>query len=127
MHPMEPTAAAPADLRHYLRIVWRRKWWLVAFVAAVSGLAYAKASAETPLYRASGQMLMRPRVSETIFAQTNSGFYYNPTAIQTEIQVLQSGAIVNEVVDDLPTAGGVSARQVGQTDIVEVSSVSTNP
>ena len=44
-------------LRDYARVVWRRKWIVLAVAVAVTALAVAYTHAKTPMYKASAQLI----------------------------------------------------------------------
>lgn len=125
---MASASPTPLDLRDYGRMVLRRKWLIVAFTVLVVGAALGVSLREQKLYRSSAQMLMRPRAIESIFDQSR-GSYFATTAqsVQTEIQVLTGEGVASLVRDKLGYGGSVSASQVGDTSVVQVSAVSPVP
>jgi uncharacterized protein involved in exopolysaccharide biosynthesis len=58
MVPMEP-ADDELDLRHYLDVVNRRKWLIIAVTVLVAAVAVGLSLAQTPMYRATTQVLLQ--------------------------------------------------------------------
>src|SRR5581483_11194643 len=82
---------------------------------------------QTPVYRGTAELLLQPRITESLF-NPNTGQQNDPNRnVQTEIQVLESQPVREAVRKKLGTAPAVSAHPVGQTDVVEVNALSTDP
>lgn len=116
------------ELRDYLRIL-RTRWPIVlAVFLLVGSLSTTMALLETPTYRASATVLLQPREGETLF-NSSTGQRTDPIRnVQTEIQILRSGPVREAVRQKLGVAPpGVTAAPVGQTDVINVSVISTVP
>ncbi|MFN2607561.1 MAG: YveK family protein, partial [Acidimicrobiales bacterium] len=115
-----------APLREYLRVVRRRKVVIAACVAVAVAVALLLSLFQTPVYEAVAEVLLQPRNSETIF-DTTQGRVTDPARdVQTQIHILQSAPVRAAVRAQLGSASPVQASPAGQTDIIEVSSRSTN-
>ncbi|WP_116997625.1 tyrosine-protein kinase domain-containing protein [Desertimonas flava] len=118
-------------LRDYARVVWRRKWIVLAALIMALGGSLVMSILQDPIYEAESQMFVEPRSSAAVFEQDQTLAVPNlERAIQTEIQVLEGQMVRNRVQTDLgldnlpPTA---SARSLGGTDVVAVSVRSGDP
>lgn len=118
-------------LRDYARVVWRRKWIVIAALIMALGGSLAMSILQDPIYQAESQMLVQPRSSDAVFEQDQTLAVSNlERAIQTEIQVLEGQTVRNRVqlnlgLDSLPPAA--SAHSVGSTDVVAVTVRSGDP
>lgn len=118
-------------LRDYGRVVWRRKWILVAALITALFGALAMSFLQDPIYAAQAQMLVEPRSGDAVFQQDPTLNVQNlERAIQTEIRVLEGQRVRERVqsdlgLQDLPPE--VSANPVGSTDVVEVTVRSGDP
>lgn len=116
------------DLRHYFRVLRSRKWIVLLTVGALLGLALVSSILQTPVYKATAQLLITPKTATTSVFNSPSGAPADPTrAIQTQIQIITSRAVRDLVKKQLGKAPPVSAAPVGQTDVVAVAASSTSP
>jgi len=114
------------DLREYVRVLWRRKGVIVLAAAVVLIVSLASSFLQTPVYSASSEVLLQPRVGDTLF-DPNSGQYVDPTrAIATEIRILSSQPIRDAVRAKLGRAPAVSVTSAGTTNVIDVTAESTN-
>lgn len=110
---------AEGDLRHYLRVVRRRKW-TVAFAASVVVVTAVVASLlQTPLYAAEAELLLRPDPREDALTESVSNRDL-ARALPTEIRLLQSRPVRNRVRDRLGFAPPVVVKQVGNTEFLAI-------
>lgn len=124
---MVPQQAVDVDLRSYVRMLARRKWTIVLAAVVVVGFACAASFLQTPVYQGTAQVLLQPRSTESLF-DPNSGQRSDPArTIQTEMQVLKSEPVRAEVRRRIGAAGSISARSIGQTDVIEITARSTDP
>jgi polysaccharide biosynthesis transport protein len=114
------------DLRHYLRVIRRRKGVVVLATAVVVLTALGVSFAQTPVYQATAQLLITPTAS-TSSVLNQSGFAQDPTAtdIQTQMQIITSAPVKEIVRSQLGAAPKVSVSEVGQTTVVDVRAAST--
>src|SRR5688500_2595025 len=115
-------------LRTYLRLLWRRKWSIALCTILAAGAAVALAASKTPLYRASADVLLQPRQSESLFEPGGDGALIDPNRdTATQILVLTGEPVREIVADKLGSAPPVTAAAVGTTSIVRVTAVSADP
>jgi capsular exopolysaccharide synthesis family protein len=114
------------ELRDYLRVMRRRKWTIALVTIGVVGAAIGLSLMQTPVYRATAEVLLQAKSSESLF-DPSTGQRNDPArAIQTEMQVLRSRPVRDLVEKKLGSAPKVSAAAVGQTDVIAVSAESTD-
>lgn len=115
------------ELRDYLRVLQRRKWTVFFAALVVVATALAASLLQTPVYQGTAQILLQSRSTESLF-NPNTGQRTDPARlIQTEIQILRSEPVRAEVRRRIGTEASISARPVGQTDVIEVTARSTDP
>ena len=114
-------------LQDYLRILSRRKQLILVVTLIVAVPAVVLSLLKTPVYAGEAELLLQPRVSETLF-DPNSGVRADPARqVQNEIRILSSAPVRDVVRAQLGTAPKVSASAFGTTDIIKVSARSTDP
>jgi capsular exopolysaccharide synthesis family protein len=79
----------------------------------------------TKQYSATAQLLVQSTGS--INLTTGGQDAITSTDVQTELQLVNSAQVQNEVVKKLGSIPGVSATQVGQTNVIAVTAVSPSP
>ncbi|MEA2686399.1 MAG: tyrosine-protein kinase, partial [Actinomycetota bacterium] len=115
------------ELRDYLAVLRRRKRIVLLTVGLILGAALVASFLQEPVYSASARLLLQPKQSESPF-DANTGARSDPArALATDIEVLKSPIVQNEVRSRLGSAPRVTASPVGQTDVVRVSAESTDP
>ena len=120
-------AGAEHELSDYLRVVLRRRWVVFWAIVVVVGTAVAAAKLQTPVYRATAKVLIQEQTTNPIF-DSSSGTPIDPArVVQTQIEVLQSQPVRDAVKRALGTTPSMSATASGGTDVIDVSSDSTNP
>lgn len=113
-------------LRHYLRLLWKRKWIIALCTLLVGGVALTLAGLKTPQYRSTAEVLLRQRTSESLF-EPNSAYVDPYRDAATQIVVITGEPVRKKVEAKLGTAPGVAAQSVEGTDIVRIAAVSTDP
>jgi capsular exopolysaccharide synthesis family protein len=113
------------ELRDYLRVIWRRKGVIALAAAVVLAASLASSFLQTPVYSASSEVLLQPRVGDTLF-DPNTGQYVDPNrAIATEIRILKSQPVRDAVRAKLGRAPDVSVASAGVTNVIDVTAEST--
>jgi len=121
-----PERASELDLREYVRVLWRRKGVIALAAAVVVSASLASSFLQTPVYSASSEVLLRPKVGDTLF-DPNTGQYVDPTrAIATEIRILSSQPVRDAVRAKIGSAPAISVSSAGTTNVIDVSAQSTN-
>ncbi|MDQ3979877.1 MAG: polysaccharide biosynthesis tyrosine autokinase [Actinomycetota bacterium] len=117
---MPSQSSSEMHLRDYVGIVRRRKGVVFLVLGLSIGLALAASFLQSPVYEGRARLLLQPRTSESLF-DPNSGQRADPSrSLQTEIEVLKSRPVREQVRNQLGVSPQVSARPVGQTDVIEV-------
>src|SRR5438477_233834 len=96
MYPSFPTQ--DSVLREYLRILIKRKWVVLASVAAIFTVIAIATLRSTPIYDASGSIAINkldPAMMSFKDASGNGGVdYYDPTDLDTEVRIKIGGIVV---------------------------------
>lgn len=127
---MNDTIDNELTLRDYWRVVTRRKWLVITGTLAVVVGALGMSLLQDPIYEAESQMLVQSRSTETLFDSATGRVVDPERALQTEIEVLESGIVAQRVQTDLGLEGpppDVNATSVGRTDVVGVKVRSGDP
>jgi polysaccharide biosynthesis transport protein len=112
------------ELRDHLSVVRRRKLTIISITFAVVATTLFLSLLQTPVYQGRARVLLQG--SESLF-ETGQGQRFDPTFVQTEVQVMQSEPVRARVQERLGRAPKVSAIPIGQTAVVEVRAESTDP
>lgn len=116
------------EFRDYLHVLNRRKWIVILVTIVAVGVAIAVSLTTTPRYRATGKLLIAPRLSETLFSPGSGALGVDPRrAVATAIEVLQSGAVAREVSDQLGAPVKILAVGSPESDVVAIQAVNTDP
>jgi len=116
------------DLRHYLDVVSRRKWLIIAVTVLVATVAVGLSLAQTPKYRGTTEVLLQGDDAERRLGSTNQvDPRLDENRVETEIGVIESNLVQKAVEEQLGREPDVSVSPVGETDIVEISATSTKP
>jgi polysaccharide biosynthesis transport protein len=116
---------AEPTLRSYLRLARRGRWWVSAFLLLGLGTGLALSLTATKQYAATAQLLVQSAGNLSL----DSGSGQAPTSIdvETELQLVTSAQVQSQVRAELGSAPGVSASEVGQTNVIAVTAVSPEP
>jgi len=117
---VEPT------LRGYLHVVRRGRWWVAAFSLLGLGISLALSLTATKQYTATAQLLVQS-VGNASLDSGSSQTLITSADVQTELQLVTSAQVQDQVRTELGSAPGVSASQVGQTNVIAVTAVSPEP
>jgi polysaccharide biosynthesis transport protein len=111
--------------RDYLRVLRRRRWAIVVVVMLVVGASVLFSLLQTPVYKASTRLLLRPSFS--VF-DAGAAQQASPVLVATEIQLLRSEQVRELVRERIGRdAPRISAVSVGDTPVVEISAEDTRP
>jgi succinoglycan biosynthesis transport protein ExoP len=121
---MSEVGAEPT-LRGYLRVMRRGRWWVAAFSLLGLVISLAFSLTATKQYAATAQLLVQS--VGTVNIATGSDQALTATDVQTELQLVTSAQVQNQVRAQLGSAPGVSASEVGQTNVIGVTAVSPDP
>ena len=93
------------DLRRVMLVVWRAKWIMALFAALGFAFAYAQLLRITPLYTAESRVLWE--IDQTNFVDLDpvaSGLGRDYFSLNSQIEVIESGRLLERVVTDLELA-----------------------
>jgi succinoglycan biosynthesis transport protein ExoP len=114
------------DLRTYLRVLRRRKWWVILCtgLAVAGAVAYSFNAAQE--YSATAQLLVQPQ-SGTL-ALTTPAQTITATDVATELQLLTSAPVVDAVKSRLHLSQlNVKGAEQGQTDVISLTATNRDP
>src|SRR5436305_15170937 len=92
--PYLPSEDSP--LLHYLRVVKKRRWTVLATTAIVFTLAVIATLNTTPLYQASSKLAIFPEATNVLGfknVEDNATDYQYDVALETEAAILRSDAL----------------------------------
>jgi len=120
------TRGSDSELRDYLRVIWRRKAVIAVSVMVVVGASLISSFLQTPIYAATAEILIEPRVVESPF-DPNSGLRSSANSVENEKRVLTGKAVQDAVQKEIGGAPGISTGTVSGTDVISVTAESTVP
>jgi len=127
------TPDTKATLYDYLGMLVRRKWLALGVFLAVIGLTVVSIVRTRPVFQARATFMVTSRNEGNLLAGAS---FYNPGAgnyVTNCLELLRSRSLAEKVAEGMPDSmklsgarqATVAARQVGQTDIIEL--VATGP
>jgi len=118
------TSGDELEFRRLARLVWGRKWLVLAAVVLAGGAAFGASKLQTPVYEASASLKVQAKATEDLFDPTGARID-SPSQdriVKTEIKVLESQPIEDIVTSQLGRkVPGVQGGQVEQTNVVLVA------
>ncbi len=120
----EPASGAASQLAGYLGTIRRRKWTILLVTVLAVGAAIGLSKSQTPTYEASASVLLQ---NSTTSAQAALGISGSPTNVADEIARLHSPSVAGRVRAQLGSAPNVSASNASGTDVIRVTTTSTDP
>lgn len=127
MQPVVVDSDDELDLRHYIDVLWRRKLIIIVVGLLVMGVAAGLSARQDDQYRASASVLLQGNEAEQRLGAATDPAAAAYNRVETEIGVIQSDVVRAAAAENLGFEPGVSVSAVGETDIVRISSVSTDP
>lgn len=97
------TGADDLDYRRLVRLVWSRRWLVLACVVLAGGAAFGASKLQTPVYQAKASLLVQQKATEELF-NPSSGRIDSATQdrnVKTEIKVLESQPVQDVVSSQL--------------------------
>ena len=122
----EPPDPHELDLQHYVLVLRRRKKLVALVTLGMVAAALGVSWLQTPAYQASAEVLLQPRLSDSVFS-SNGGSAEPPRTVETEVRVLKSDAVRSAVREKLGTTPRVSASRLGETEVMKVQAEATDP
>lgn len=98
-----PEREKPVDLRRYLQVVLKRRWVILAVFAVILIAVALKTYTATPVYRATGRLIIEKSLSGSSVMPQNGMFYeiWDPQFYNTQHKIIQSRAVAASVIDRL--------------------------
>jgi exopolysaccharide transport family protein len=105
-------------LREYMRVLIKRKWLVISVVVGIFAVVAVASLRETPIYEASGQIVVNKADSNLITFKDSGPVmdYYDQSDLDTEVRILQSDLMALQVIrqlnlDKRPEFGGHSDQK----------------
>jgi polysaccharide biosynthesis transport protein len=116
---------AEPTFRSYVMLLRRRKWWVTTL--ALLGLAISLTFTLTARkqYSATAQILVQSPVDQTTPGVTQPPV--TQTDVETELTLVSSAPIVDSVRRQLGAVPGITAAEVGQTNVIAITATSPSP
>ena len=90
------------DYRRLVRLVWSRKWLVLACVVLAAGAAFGASKLRTPIYQAKSSLIVQQKATEELFdTNTRVDSLTQDRIVKTEIKVLESQPIQDVVTSEL--------------------------
>lgn len=121
-----PIPSEQSNVVPYLRALWARRWLVVAVTAlfAVVSLGYSALAPKS--YTATAKLLLEAPLPTALLTANGSTAYQSPVNSVDAAQVVESGAVAQLVAEQLGRSPGVSAVSVGTSDVLDISSSSSD-
>jgi len=122
---MTTELGSDVSLRSYALVVRKRKWWVItlALVGLAVGLAISFATARQ--YAATAQVLVQPTSQASALGSTQQPV--TSIDVQTMEQLVTSAPVTAAVRRKLGSAPPVTASQVAQTNVIDITAIATVP
>ena len=115
------TSGDELEFRRLARLVWSRKWLVLACVLLAGGAAFGASKLQSPVYRAEASLKVQQKATEDLFDQSGNGSdsLSQDRNVKTEIKVLESQPIEDIVTSELGRkVPRVQGRQEDQTNVM---------
>jgi len=116
------------DYRRLVRLVWSRRWLVLACVVLAAGAAFGASKLQTPIYQARASLIVQQKATEELFKPgTGVDSFTQDRNVKTEIKVLESQPIQDVVTSELGgKVPGVNGGQESGTNILTAAVSSTD-
>jgi len=105
-------------------IVWRRKWLVLLPVVLAGATALLLALAQTPMYKASSEVLVR--LPPTADSLASSGSEVSQRDIENELQVASGSTLEDQVREIVGAEPTLSVESSANSDVFEFTATSSN-
>ena len=120
-----PEPEVEPTIRGYLHVLRRGRRWVAAFAVLGLGVSLVLSLTATREYSSTAQLLVQSTGSVNLTTGDQSAI--TAAQVQTELQLVTSAPVQDQVRKELGRLPAVSAAQVGQTNVIAVTSVSPVP
>ncbi len=114
------------EIKHYLSILWRRKWVVIATVAVVLIVIAIGNAITAPIYTATTTL----RVAASIGGTQNPALYgYNEQLMNTYVELATSRPVMTELENRLKMTQppNVKAEVIPNTELIRITAEGPNP
>src|ERR1700743_1552786 len=118
---------AEPTLRGYLHVLRRGRWWVAALALGGLGASLALALTATKQYSATAQLLVQSTANVNPNTSEAAQLGVTSSDVQTELQLVTSAPVQAAVTRKLGSSPGVSATEVGTTNVIALTAVSPDP
>lgn len=122
---MDAGDGSKLELRGYLDVVRRGKAVILLVALGMTGAAVLASLLQTRAYRATAEVLVQPRTTESVFSANQSPS--SSGTVETEIQVLHGDPVHDAVRARLGSVPPVSASRLGETEVMLITADSPQP
>jgi len=120
----DPYETPGPTLGSYLRILWRRKRWVILVTVLALAASLGLSLTQKSVYSASAQLLVQ---SNNAAITGNAALPITQTEVLTELQLVTSAPVKAAVARQLGSAPNVRAAEVGLTNVISVTASAGNP
>jgi succinoglycan biosynthesis transport protein ExoP len=113
-------ATEQSALREYLAVIRGRFWIIVVAVLVTTSASLLLTIRQAPVYEASADVLLQPKLSEQAFSARGGGGA-GGTDAETEIQLMQSRTVLDLVTKALGHAPSVTITKLGTTSVARIT------
>src|SRR5256886_10305476 len=107
LHPYYSDVENPSPILHYLRVLRKRGWWVLATLAIVFSLSVIATLRTTRLYQATSKVAIFPENPNVLgfkdFQDSSPDYDYD-AALETQAAILRSDALAIKVIDAMHLA-----------------------
>jgi succinoglycan biosynthesis transport protein ExoP len=122
--PVYARTGLEPDLLQYVQVLRRRKLTIALVTLVITGIAVAFTFLSTPVYEATATVVLRNTASQDVVTPTGGGS--DRSAIQTELEIMQSTAVREEVERRLGRSVDVGFGQRPDTQVVAITARDTD-
>lgn len=116
------------ELRDYLSVLRRRKLTIALTTLAVVTAALAYSFLQTPVYRATAEILLSPQSTQSLISgDEQMSAASQLQQVQTEIEVMRSQRVRDAAHEELGYAPSVTIAPKGETSVASISATDTEP
>jgi capsular exopolysaccharide synthesis family protein len=112
-------------LRDYASVLWRRKWIVLLPVAMTTLLAIALSTAQTPMYRASAQVLVK--TPATAYSLGSTGDVLSPRLVENELQAAKGSELIGQLRTVVGIEPALSVSVSEGSDVFTFTASSASP
>jgi len=114
------------DLKHYLRILWRRKWIIVITTVVTLTIVVVGTYKTTPIYSATATMRI---ASSSTGSVSSYDYYYADRLMNTYVKLATTTPVLDELVTrvGLGSVPEIEVKTLPQTELIQITVEHSNP